>query len=662
MRHIAGGGWVLLCLAVLVVGRGCSPHNPADNDGSGDGSEDPFDSYVPDPEVYCAPPDPDRMIQQTLSDGRTVEFAVNHILLLMEEGTQRTVVEQLAAELGGTIVGQVPDIAFYQIEVPATTQAELEALIDQAEANPGFASAGYNRVAQFNQTCPAENDNRDIVAEDQCAFAETEYYQAVTMFDFFREHLTLHRVRVGIVDTGLDPSTNEFDEVDILYLNDFAGPPEDLHDRRHGTAVASIIAADNDMCSINGIASRLVGDNLRLIVGRASDDASFIVYTTMAAAAGADIINMSFGWQESDPYFEIMWDTWLRLMGRRSTVLFVCSAGNESLELTGFNYAPGGIGLANVLTVAATAQCNPTELSVMSNHGGAVDIAAPGENVPAVAPDGSYDGRFGTSFSAPMVASLAAILKSIRPTLTPAQIKHQITAYGYPLADDSPFGRLVFTTSIQELLLDMGVGDPIRSWIDPLGLGNAGASGMVLSRVCPPGMSYSIDGYGSHAIQAVDRTQGGVIGSPAMPPAFYFNADDGDVFLEIGSAGMSQFALGSFIFLEDPAGASDVAAARFQEHGSVDFGPAIAGTVTFDTCRIDERDPWQAKNPMIVYVTGAFEGMLTAYHWDGRLPSVHGFDGNFNMPFVVSSSAGEEVFEYLENNCEGGIPTPPTEP
>lgn len=662
MRDIAGGGWVLLCLAVLVVGRGCSPHSPADSDGSGDGSEDPFDSYVPDPEVYCAPPDPDRMIQQTLSDGRTVEFAVNQILLLMEEGTQRNVVEHLAAELGGAIVGQVPDIDFYQIEVPATTQAELEALIDQAKANPGVASAGYNRVPQFNQTCPAENDNRDIAAEDQCAFAETEYYQAVTMFDFFREHLALHRVRVAVVDTGVDPSTGEFDDVDILYLNNMSGRPEDPHHSRHGTAVAGIIAADDDYSGVNGIASRFLNDNLRLIIGGVHDAASIITYTTMAASAGADIINLSVGWEVSDPRFEIMWDTWLRLMGRRSTVLFVCSAGNELTQLTGFNYAPGGIGLSNVLTVAATARCNPTELSLISNYGSAVDIAAPGESVPAVGLGGGYTLGLGTSFSAPMVASLAAILKSIRPTLTPAQIKHQITAYGYPLADDSPFGRLVFTTSIQELLLDMGVGDPIRSWIDPLGLGNAGASGMVLSRVCPPGMSYSIDGYGSHAIQAVDRTQGGMIGSPAMPPAFYFNADDGDVFLGIGSAGMSQFALGSFIFLEDPAGASDVAAARFQQHGSVEFGPAIAGTVTFDTCRIDERDPWQAKNPMIVYVTGAFEGVLTAYHWDGRPPSVHGFDGNFNMPFIVSSNAGEEVFEYLENNCEGGIPTPPTEP
>ncbi|NLE60106.1 MAG: S8/S53 family peptidase, partial [Planctomycetes bacterium] len=356
MRYVAYCGLTLVCLAALAVSKGCAPHNPTDNGDTGDGADDPFASYVPDPDVYYTPPDPDRMIEQTLPGGRTFEFPVNQLILLMNEGTQRSVAEQLATALGGTIVGQVPEIDFYQLELPATTRAELDALIAQAKANPNVTSVGYNGVPQLNQTCPAQSDNADIAREDQCPFAETEYFQAVTMFDAFREHLTLHPVRVGIVDTGVDPATGEFDDVDIFYLNNTVGPPEDPHPSRHGTAVAGVIAADDDFSGVNGMASRFLQDNLHLVVGSVRSTAGFIVYTTMAASAGADVINMSFGWDTSRPDFEIMWDTWLRVMAHRSTVLFVCSAGNEMTELTGFNYAPGGIGLSNVITVAATAR------------------------------------------------------------------------------------------------------------------------------------------------------------------------------------------------------------------------------------------------------------------------------------------------------------------
>jgi len=426
--------------------------------------------------------------------------------------------------------------------------------------------------------------------------------------------------------------------------------------------VAGVIAADDDFSGVNGMASSFVGSNLHLVVGSVHNAAGFIVYVEMAASAGADIINMSFGWEQSDPYFEIMWDTWRRVMVHRSTVLFVCSAGNELTELNGFNYAPAGIGLSNVITVAATARCEPTVLSIASNSGSAVDIAAPGIEVPVVGLGGGYVTSSGTSFSTPMVASLAAILKSIRPTLSPAQVKHYITAYGFPLADGSPFGRLVFTTAIQELLLDMGVGDPIRSWIDPMGLGNAGASGLVLSRICPPGMSYSVDGYGSHDVQPVDGPLGGMIGSPSATPTAYLIGNDDQVSLAILTSSATPFTLGSYVLLQDPSSISNGAVISFEEHEAVDFGPSIAGTLTFETCRIDERDPWNGVNPWVVFVTGAFEGVFEVHHLDGRPPSLHGFEGHFNMPFVVSSVAGDEVWEYLENTCEGGIPRPTSGP
>ena len=249
----------------------------------------------------------------------------------------------------------------FQLQVPNRYTAELDALIDRAASDPDVASAGYNAVVQFNQSCRAQNDNAGIARQDQCAFADTEYYQAITMFDIFRPYLTLHPVTVGIIDTGLDPATGQFDDVDILYLNNVAGPPQDLDVSRHGTAVAGVIAADDDLSGVNGVASRLIEADLRLVVGSVNDTAGVFVNIAVAVAAGADMINLSLGWDTSEPRLQVFREASLRTMARYSQVLFVCPAGNEAIDLNSSAYAPGGISLPNVITVGGTDQCNPNE-------------------------------------------------------------------------------------------------------------------------------------------------------------------------------------------------------------------------------------------------------------------------------------------------------------
>jgi len=617
---------------------------------------DPFDNFAPDPNIFVLPPDSTRLVEMTTSDGGSIRFPVDIVLILLVEGAPASDADAVATVLGGSIVGQVPTIGLYQIQVDADSIEALDALIDAAEADPRVAHAGYDPAPKQLQECPADHDNRHVLSEDQCAFVETEYLQTVTMFDIYRPYLTLHTVTVGVVDSGLDPATGEFNNVEILNVNSYGDPPIDRDTtQRHGTGTCGMIAADDNGNSVNGLASRLLGDRLRLVVGMQEGSASSsMAYTTIVCIAGADIVNLSLGWEANHPRFAVVWHGWLRTMGERGDVLFCVAAGNEQTELTGTNYAPGGIDLPNVLTVAATGRCEPDNLWIWSNYGEGVDIAAPGEDVPTLSEGGVYLPLDGTSLSAPIVASAAAVLKSIAPDLTPRQLARYLRDVSLPINDATPFGRVVFSNVINQLLLDQRVGEPIESWIDPLGLGNHGAVSIILSRICPQGISFRIDGYGTHSKQGPEDEIGlGYIGNLAAPPVINIPGSTEDITFTIGSSTLTNFALGSYPLMEEPG--PDGCSAIFQEFSTLDGGIAVAGMLNIETCRIEQRNPFNGIDPWVVVVNGNFEGVFETFVFETAETSYNEFDGEFNLPMLVTDD--EDLHEYLEETCEGGLPS-----
>ncbi len=161
------------------------------------------------------------------------------------------------------------------------------------------------------------DDNGRLSGDERCAHAMIDYYQAIPILANLVStgHLHFRTIRVAVIDEGLHRDSGQFDHLRSLQ---FLDPPRLLADQRsHGTAVSSIIAADNNDGLINGIASRLLGDRLELIVGRAYYQRGDIpagerarhpgialdVLPTVltierveqAIAAGANIINLSFG-------------------------------------------------------------------------------------------------------------------------------------------------------------------------------------------------------------------------------------------------------------------------------------------------------------------------------------------------------------------------------
>jgi subtilisin family serine protease len=626
--------------------------------------DDPFVTYTPDPDVYSAAPDEAVMLEEEDEDGQLLRFPANQLAVLLVEDTPRAEAERLAGELGGTIVGQVPSVDLYQFELPTTSLAELEEAVVQTEADPNVQAAGFNFELSLAQMCPAINDNEDeLILADRCAFEDTEYYQAITMFDIFRPHVRLHPVTVAVIDSGVEALNGQFSAIlaerRLINLLGESAPWEDPHPQGHGTGVIGLIAADDNGSSINGIASRFLDNQLRVAVGPAQTYIDALVMAEQAALAGADIINLSFTSPTTNPNARAVSDIWPRIFGDHPDVLFVVSAGDRDRRITAQN-PPAGLGpdqgFWNVITVGGTMACSPLERSWTSNYGPGVTIGAPGVAVPTVPKEGGPGVRFadGTSYAAPQVTSLAAILKSINPRLSADRLIDYILHETYPTTAELGASRLTFTFPIEHLLLDIGVGDPVRSWIDPLDLGNPGTTGLLLSRICPAGVTFHVEEYGTFEASeqlSEDHLVFGVLNSNTFSVAGYTE----DERFSIVSGGTSySLRLGEYLVMDDPP--ADAVTVIFAANDGEDHGGGLSGTVILESCQIVERDPFNGVTPFVVNASGAFEGVVEMLHLGSTEITIHTFEGFFsNVPLGVGLVDVENpIVAQIEMICEGG--------
>ncbi len=246
-------------------------------------------------------------------------------------------------------------------------------------------------------------------------------------------------VVVGVLDAGVDYNdtdlrrniyvnkreiaNNNIDDDKNGYIDDvngwdFANDDNSVFDNTfydiHGTHVAGIIAAESgNRIGISGVAPKVIILPLRFINddgGYVSDAIEAIEY---AQKKGVDIINCSWGLYEEDQA--------LKYAMKKSNILFVCAAGNDGSDVSQLPTYPAYYNLPNIISV--TSVNNQGKLSLFSNYGKGVNVAAPGENIMSTIPGNQYYYSSGTSMASPFVTGVAALIKSKRPSLTPYMIK-----------------------------------------------------------------------------------------------------------------------------------------------------------------------------------------------------------------------------------------------
>jgi subtilisin family serine protease len=222
-------------------------------------------------------------------------------------------------------------------------------------------------------------------------------------------------VPVTDVDTGLDFSHPEFaGRPNTVALN--AQTTTGDEDEAHGTAVASVIAAPENGVGIVGVYPQAVLQAFDASPDGLLDHGSIINGVLTAAARHAGVINLSLESTSRDFIFQ---EAVAAAFGEGSLV--VAAAGNEGANGNPVVYPAS---YPHVITVAATT--NGDEPAAFSSSSNAVDLAAPGVDIPIAVPfwlnPSGYESADGTSFAAPLVSGAAAWVWTERPTLDVTQL------------------------------------------------------------------------------------------------------------------------------------------------------------------------------------------------------------------------------------------------
>ncbi len=217
-----------------------------------------------------------------------------------------------------------------------------------------------------------------------------------------------------VIDAGLDMTHPEFasrPNTSALNQQTIVG-----QDDEHGTAVSSVVGAPVNGVGVVGVYPQAVLRAFDASPGDPIDEASVIQGITQASLAGRGVINLSLGGPEQSFFMEQA----IVLAFGRGTIT-VAAAGNEFQNGNPLSFPADD---PHVLTVAATTEDDkPASFSSSSS---AVDLAAPGVDIPVAVPlvddPSGYTTLQGTSFASPQVAGATAWVWTVRPTLEKTQV------------------------------------------------------------------------------------------------------------------------------------------------------------------------------------------------------------------------------------------------
>ena len=287
-------------------------------------------------------------------------------------------------------------------------------------------------------------------------------------------------IKIGIVDTGVDPTHRFFDPAGYVMPAGFpkgqarfttakiiaarAFPPPGSRARgarlafdgvasSHGTHVAGIAAGNARTPAVaervvSGVAPRAFIGNYKALVrtdeGLSPNGNSPEIVAAIEAAVrdGMDVINLSIGEPEIEPSRDVV----ARALDAAAAagVVPVVSAGNDFADV-GAGSISSPANSPRAITVAAVqlaatpsasrlaefSSAGPTPLSLRLKP----DVAAPGVNVFSSIPGDGWASFSGTSMAAPHVAGAAALLRDRHPNWSVAQIKSALVQTGTTVVD-----------------------------------------------------------------------------------------------------------------------------------------------------------------------------------------------------------------------------------
>lgn len=240
-------------------------------------------------------------------------------------------------------------------------------------------------------------------------------------------------VRIAMLDGGVNEQHPVFGGLQIEQFDATDGKPGKPDE--HGTAVASLIAAQTGMTGIvpnadllsaktfsySGRWRRMVGETYHLLQG-----------LDWAVFKNARVFNMSFVGPE-----DALLRTALEETLKTDAVIIAAAGNNGAKAAPAYPAAYDG-----VIAVTATDQRN--RLYRHANRGKYITVAAPGVNILSASGNDGYSRKSGTSFAAAHVTGVVALMMQSAPDTSPKAIAEQLAATASDLGKaghDTSFGH-----------------------------------------------------------------------------------------------------------------------------------------------------------------------------------------------------------------------------
>ncbi|MFC0215475.1 S8 family serine peptidase [Paenibacillus chartarius] len=258
---------------------------------------------------------------------------------------------------------------------------------------------------------------------------------------------TGHNVRVGVIDTGIDPSHPDLRRCIGRGINLVNRSIPPLDDNGHGTHIAGTIAgAGLQQNGVIGVAPRATIHAVKAFDSNGSAYVSDIIAgIDWCVQNDLDIINMSFGMKSYNKSLELA-----VLNAFRSGKIIVASSGNDGRR----SFIDYPARFPQVISVGATTRAN--KVAPFTNRGRRIDIFAPGENVYSAWLHGKYHELSGTSMATSHVSGVVALLLSVRPGLRTPQVKELLRRTSVMFEDSKKAGvtagRIHARRAVAELL------------------------------------------------------------------------------------------------------------------------------------------------------------------------------------------------------------------
>ncbi|MBP3965954.1 S8 family peptidase [Paenibacillus sp. DLE-14] len=234
---------------------------------------------------------------------------------------------------------------------------------------------------------------------------------------------TGHRVKVGVIDTGVDFSHPDLKQSlgrGINLLNRGSLPHDD---NGHGTHIAGTIAAANQVHGMIGVAPRATVYPVKAFDQNGSAFVSDIVLgIDWCVRNNMDIVNMSFGMKtRSKSLLTAVTNAY------NAGVIIVASSGNDGKRKS-IDYPA-----RYPQTIAVGATNRLRRIAPFSNRGLYIDVYAPGDKILSSWLRGKYNEMSGTSMATSHVSGAIALLLAHRPGLSPSDIKAVVKRSMLPL-------------------------------------------------------------------------------------------------------------------------------------------------------------------------------------------------------------------------------------